>query len=70
MANHLIFYSLVGPGDHVICHYPTYQQLFDTPRSLGAEVHLWKTSPERDWSLDIDDLEKMIKDNTKLIVIK
>ncbi|KAF2666896.1 aspartate/tyrosine/aromatic aminotransferase [Microthyrium microscopicum] len=69
MANHLIFYSLVGPGDHVICHYPTYQQLFDTPRSLGAEVDLWKTSPEKNWSLDIDELEKMIKKNTKLIVI-
>src|ERR1700760_3053045 len=22
-ANHLVFYSLIGPGDHVICHYPT-----------------------------------------------
>jgi len=70
MANHLIMYSLVGPGDHVICHYPTYQQLFATPASLGAEVHLWKSSPAKNWSLDMDALEKMIKDNTKLIIIK
>jgi aspartate/methionine/tyrosine aminotransferase len=70
MANHLIFYALVGPGDHVICHYPTYQQLYDTPKSLGADVDLWKTSADKNWSVDLDELEKLIKDNTKLIVIK
>lgn len=70
MANHLVFYALVGPGDHVICHYPTYQQLYDTPRSLGAEVDLWKTSPDNNWLPEIDELERMIRSNTKLIVIK
>src|SRR4051794_32109621 len=39
-ANHLVFYSLVGPGDHVVCHYPTYQQLYSVPASLGARVDL------------------------------
>ena len=70
MANHLIFYALIGPGDHVICHYPTYQQLFATPRSLGAELDLWKSDPDKGWAPDLEDLEKMVKDNTKLIIIK
>jgi len=69
-ANNLIFYSLVGPGDHVICHYPTYQQLYSVPASLGAEVDLWKANPEKDWQLDIEELKNLIKPNTKLIVIK
>ncbi|EON62488.1 hypothetical protein W97_01710 [Coniosporium apollinis CBS 100218] len=68
-ANHLVFYSLVGPGDHVICHYPTYQQLYEIPKSLGAEVDLWHARPEKDWTLDIEELKAMIKPNTKLIVI-
>lgn len=25
-ANMTVFYGLIGKGDHVICHYPTYQQ--------------------------------------------
>lgn len=69
-ANFLVFYSLVGPGDHVICHYPTYQQLYSVPASLGAEVDLWKALPENEWVPDVEELKRLIKPNTKLIVIK
>ncbi|KAK8061899.1 Capreomycidine synthase [Apiospora phragmitis] len=31
-ANHLVFYTLIGSGDHVICVFPTYQQLYAVPR--------------------------------------
>lgn len=48
-AKFLIFYALVGPGDHVICQYPTYQQLYSVPASLGADVSLWKGRPEHNW---------------------
>lgn len=68
-ANFLALYSNVGPGDHVICHYPTYQQLYSVPKSFGAEVSLWKSS-ERDWKLDLTELKSLIRSNTKLIIIK
>ncbi|KAK7708791.1 hypothetical protein SLS57_008852 [Botryosphaeria dothidea] len=69
MANTLVFYSLVGPGDHVIVHHPTYQQLYEVPRSLGAEVDLWEAKAEKDWVPDLDELKALVKPNTKLIVI-
>jgi len=69
-SNFLVLYALVGPGDHVICQHPTYQQLYSVPRSLGAEVSLWEMHEERDWQLDIDELKSLIQPNTKLIVIK
>ncbi|KAF2224585.1 pyridoxal phosphate-dependent transferase [Elsinoe ampelina] len=68
-ANFLVFDALVGPGDHVICHYPTYQALYDVPRSLGAEVDLWKADPTDGWKLDIEVFKKLIKPNTKLLVL-
>jgi aspartate/methionine/tyrosine aminotransferase len=68
-ANYLAAYTLVGPGDHVICHYPTYQSLYEVPKQLGAEVELWKAKPENEWALSIDDLKALIKPNTKLIII-
>ncbi|KAJ5092953.1 hypothetical protein N7456_008814 [Penicillium angulare] len=68
-ANFLTLYSLVGPGDHVICHYPTYQQLYSVPASLGAEVSLWKSKEEDGWKLDIEELKALVKPNTKLIII-
>jgi aspartate/methionine/tyrosine aminotransferase len=68
-ANHLVFYSLISPGDHVICHYPTYEQLYQVPASLGAEVSLWKADPTKKWSLDIEELKSLIRPETKMIVI-
>jgi aspartate/methionine/tyrosine aminotransferase len=69
-ANMLTFYGLVGKGDHVICQHPTYQQLYSVPSSLGADVDLWKALPENDWIPKINDLKALIKQNTKMIVIK
>lgn len=68
-ANYLTTYALVGPGDHVICHYPTYQSLYEVPKQLGAEVDLWKAAPENEWVPTIEDLKALLKHNTKLIII-
>ncbi|EAU35508.1 conserved hypothetical protein [Aspergillus terreus NIH2624] len=68
-ANFLALYALVGPGDHVICHYPTYQQLYSVPDSLGAEVSLWKAKEEDGWKLDVNELKELIRPNTKLIIL-
>ncbi|KAH8714808.1 pyridoxal phosphate-dependent transferase [Phaeosphaeriaceae sp. PMI808] len=68
-ANYLTTYALVGQGDHVICHYPTYQSLYEIPKQMGAEVDLWKATPENGWIPSIEDLKTLIKPNTKLIII-
>lgn len=65
-ANHLVFFSLVGAGDHVICVFPTYQQLYSVPVSLGAEVSLWELKEEHGWIPDVDALERLVKANTKV----
>ena len=69
-ANLVVLYALVGRGDHVICHYPTYQQLYEVPASLGADVSLWKTSQEKQWILDMDELRVLLQPNTRMIIIK
>lgn len=68
-ANYLAAYAIVGPGDHVICHYPTYQSLYEVPKQLGAEVDLWKACPENQWMPAIDGLKALLKPSTKLIVL-
>ncbi|KAL1959006.1 hypothetical protein VTO42DRAFT_3247 [Malbranchea cinnamomea] len=68
-ANFLSLYTLVSPGDHVVCHYPTYQQLYSVPKSLGAEVSLWKSRKEDGWKLHIEELRALLKPNTKLIIL-
>ncbi|PYH41581.1 putative aminotransferase [Aspergillus saccharolyticus JOP 1030-1] len=68
-ANFLALYTTVGPGDHVVCHYPTYQQLYSVPESLGAEVSLWRSSAEKGWALDLQELRGLIRANTKVIIL-
>lgn len=70
LANFLVIFALLGPGDHVIVQYPTYQQLYALPRSIGAEVSLWKAKENNGWKLDTDELKGLIKSNTKMIVLK
>ncbi|QLL69997.1 aminotransferase [Lactobacillus sp. 3B(2020)] len=68
-ANLLALYALIQPGDHVIAEYPSYQQLYDIPRSLGAEVNFWQIHEEDNWYPDLADLKHLIRPNTKLICL-
>ncbi|KAJ5627140.1 aspartate aminotransferase [Penicillium herquei] len=68
-ANFLVLDTTLGPGDHVICQYPTYQQLYDVPRRAGAEVSLWRTCAKKSWIPDTNELYSLAKENTKMIII-
>lgn len=68
-ANLLATYALIEPGDHVISLHPTYQQLYDIPRSMGAEVEFWEIDEENNWLPDLEELRKMVRPNTKMICI-
>ncbi|KAH8770848.1 aminotransferase class I and II [Diaporthe sp. PMI_573] len=69
LANFLLLYTLIGPGDHVVCVYPTYQQLYGVPKSLGAEVSLWKLKQDHGFVPDVTELESLVKSNTKMIIL-
>ncbi|KAJ5338847.1 hypothetical protein N7452_005575 [Penicillium brevicompactum] len=68
-ANFLALYTNVGPGDHVICQYPTYQQLYSVPESFGAEVSLWRSEEVHGWGMDLQKLKDLVKSNTKMIIL-
>lgn len=68
-ANLLALLALVEPGDHVIAEYPTYQPLYEIPRTLGAEVEYWHIREENAWNPDIEELKRLIRPDTKLICI-
>ncbi|KAJ3548853.1 hypothetical protein NM208_g797 [Fusarium decemcellulare] len=69
MANYLILDTICDQGDHVICQYPTYGQLYLVPKFSGVDVSLWKMHEENEWLPSIDELETMIKPNTKAIIL-
>lgn len=68
-ANHLVLYSLIEAGDHVVAEYPSYQQLYDIPKSLGAKVDFWKIYEEDNWYPKLEKLRKLVKPETKMICL-
>jgi aspartate/methionine/tyrosine aminotransferase len=58
-ANHLVYQTLVEPGDVVVSIVPTYQQHTSIPESLGAEVRLLRLREERGWLPDLDELRSL-----------
>lgn len=68
-ANFISMFTLVEPGDEVISVYPTYQQLYSIPESLGANVKLLKLSEDEGFLPNLDKLASMVTDKTKLICI-
>jgi aspartate/methionine/tyrosine aminotransferase len=68
-ANFLLFNVLLEPGDHVVAPYPAYQQLYSVPRAIGCDVSLWRIRPETGFRYDVDDLERLTRPQTRLIVV-
>lgn len=68
-ANLLAITALVGEKDHVIAEYPSYQQLYDLPRGLGADVDYWTIHEEDGWYPDLEELKKLIRPDTRMICL-
>lgn len=67
-ANNTVVYTLVEPTDNVISIMPNYQQYDSIPKSMGAEVREVKLLPEAGYKLNLDDVRKVVDENTKAIM--
>ncbi len=65
----LFMQAVLEPGDHLIVHWPCYQSLFEIAQSIGCQVSRWEAREDHHWELDLDELGKLIKPNTRVIVI-
>lgn len=68
-ANNLICNTLLEPGDEVIIFSPGYRQVWGLARNLGCRVRELQLRPEDDWRPDLDQLEKLAGNKTKLIAV-
>ncbi len=66
----LIMNAVLESGDHVITVNPAYQSLQEIPRSMGCKMDFWNLRKSgREWYFDTDELEKIVKTNTKMIIV-
>lgn len=65
----LFMHAALQSGDHVIVHTPCYQSLTEVARSIGCDITFWKAQEQHAWALDLDDLQRHLRTNTRAIVM-
>ena len=68
-ANFLVFSSHLNQGDEFIVEQPGYQPMWLTPEMLGARRINWSRKFENKFSVDLETLNNLITEKTKLIVL-
>ncbi len=68
-ANFLATLELIKPGDEVVIMLPNYMQTWGLVQGWGAEVKPWLMREENDWQPDPDELDQLVTEKTRLIVI-
>ena len=60
---------LVGPSDHAIVTWPSYQSLHEVARATGADVAMHELRETDGWALDLDRFRRQVTPATRLIVV-
>lgn len=68
-GNELVMMELLEAGDHVVSLFPTYQQLYDFPKSLGCEVSFVELLEDNKWMPSLEQFAKAIQPHTKMICL-
>ena len=69
MSNFLAFAVGLESGDEVIVDAPSWEQPRVVCEALGATVRTIRRQAALDWSVDIDELESLVNDRTRLIYL-
>ena len=65
----LVCQALISPESHVIIESPVYQPLLSAPKFLTADISLLERKAEKNYEIDKDSLESLLRPDTKLIVL-
>lgn len=65
----LMMHALLEAGDHVVCVAPAYPSLSSIAASIGCDVSTWAAREDEGWAFDPDDLERLLRPTTKLVIV-
>ena len=61
--------ELVGPGEHAVVTVPCYQAMETVTMATGADVSALVPRREDGWALDLDELRRLLRPDTKLVAV-
>ena len=68
-ANFITLQTLLAPGDEMVMMLPNYMQIWGIGHNFGFEVKTFHLRKDRGWTPDLDELENIVSEKTKLIAV-
>jgi aspartate/methionine/tyrosine aminotransferase len=68
-ANFIAMHTLLEEGDEIVYMVPNYLQIWGLARSMKATVNTFRLLEELNWQPDIQELEGLITEKTKMIIV-
>ena len=68
-ANFTSLLTVLDPGEEIVVMLPNYMQIWGAAKNYGLQVKAFSLKEELDWGVDIDQLNRMVSNKTRLIAI-
>ena len=68
-ANYTTMLTVLEPNDEILVMLPNYMQIWGAAQNLGFHLKTFTLREELDWGVDIDELERVVSNRTKLIAV-
>ncbi len=68
-ANYITIQTLAGPGDEIVVMMPNYMLVWGAAQNFGAQVKSLHLREDQGWALDLDALNAVVTERTKLIAV-
>jgi capreomycidine synthase len=65
----MVLSAVLSPGDEVVVVEPGYHLLVEYAVALGCTTRAWRLDPDRGWRPDLDELEPLVTERTRAIVL-
>jgi aspartate/methionine/tyrosine aminotransferase len=68
-ANFVTLQTMVAPGEEIAVMVPNYMQIWGAAQNLGIKVRTFQLREELGWGPDLDQLNDVVSEKTKLIAV-
>jgi len=68
-ANYLALAAATEPGDEILIEQPAYEPVLGAAHYLGLQVRRFQRPAEKNFAIDLEDLERNLSPRTRVIVI-
>ncbi len=68
-ANYTSLWTLMEPNDEIVVMLPNYMQIWGIAHNFGLKVKTFSLNEEQEWALNIEELNRVVTNKTKLIAV-